>query len=168
MRSKRTIGKKLMMSFGGLLALTVGLGVFSLVSLQRLGNSLDETVNKMANRADLGRRMSTSTWIMRASQRGVVMFSQMNSPEKVRKNDELFRGETRRLEDLIGEYRPLISTERGRQLIGDLERDLVAWQPVYDELAQRCAKQQFDGNFDALLDNTILMEIGRASCRERV
>jgi hypothetical protein len=72
-KSEMTIGKKLTISFGGLLTLTVGLGCSSLLSMEKLGKTIDETVNTMAKRADLAYRMRASIWMMRTGQRGMIM-----------------------------------------------------------------------------------------------
>ena len=156
MRSKMTIGKKLITAFSALLALTVGLGCLSLLSLRRLGDEIDVITDQVAKRADLAHRMRASIWIMRTSQRGVVMFALKNSPDRQRQSDEMFRSEERRLQELMNQFRPLVVTEQGRQSLSGLQADLTAWQPAYEALLQRCNQRQFDGDFDAVLDNIVV------------
>ena len=144
MISKMTIGKKLTISFAAFLALTAGLGCFSLLSQASSDGRLDDIIHHVAKRADLAGDMRASVGDMWAGQRGLVLYSLAKAPDKVRAADDLFRGSARRLGGLLTEFRPLIASESGRQSIEAIQSDLTAWQQIYDELAQKCASQQLD------------------------
>jgi methyl-accepting chemotaxis protein/methyl-accepting chemotaxis protein-1 (serine sensor receptor) len=150
-----TIGRKLTVSFGTVLALTAALGGYSLYSLAALSGSLDNTINQVAKRADLAAAMQASVGNMRADQRGVVLFSLTGAAEKERRNDEAFHTEASRVEAALTEFRPLIATESGRQSIENLQSELASWQRFYEELSQMCANRRHDDTLYATLDKTL-------------
>ncbi len=144
MNLKTTIGGKLTTSFGALLALALGLGCYSLYSLARLSDSIENTAQKVVRRLDLAAGMESAVGYMRTGQRGVVLFSMTNAPEKVRENDAFFREHSRRLAQLVSEFKPLIATETGRQAIAVIESTSSEWVRGYEELARLCSARQSD------------------------
>ena len=141
-------------SFGAILALTVGLGGFSLVSMGDMGETLDNTVHKVAKRADLACAMQSSVGDMRAGQRGLVLFALAKSPEKASQSDQMFQSAARRLQSQLSEFRPLIATETGRQSVDKLQADLNEWLPLYSDLDRATTSGKID-NALALLDKAV-------------
>lgn len=150
-----TIGKKLTISFTALLGLTAALGLVSLLSLGKMGDTLDNTTRKVAKRADLAGAIKLAVADMRTGQRGLVLFSITKASDKQHQSEELFRSSARHLEGLMSEFRPLIVTESGRQSVNNLQSKLNEWQQAFNDLAQQCAKQQQDDTVFALLDKGV-------------
>jgi hypothetical protein len=78
-----TIGKKLMLAFGAMLALVLGLAYSSLSSTSSLGQELDTTVNVTAKKTDWIGQIDTATSDLRVGQRGVVLYSILKDPARV-------------------------------------------------------------------------------------
>ncbi|HVP46071.1 MAG TPA: hypothetical protein VMT32_05790 [Bryobacteraceae bacterium] len=57
-----------------------------------------------------------------------------------------------KIEKLAAELRPLLVTERGKQALELIVTSLAAWRPIYQDLTQLCAKQQFGEELKAALD----------------
>ena len=95
--------------------------------------------------------MDSAVGLMRTGQRGVILYSLAKAPDKARQSDELFRTEANKIHALLNEFRPLVATESGRKAIAEIQDDLDAWKPVFEELTRRCASQHFDAATFALL-----------------
>jgi len=147
-----TIGARLTVTFGAALALTIGLGGHALYSLGKLGDSLENATQRVAKRAELAGAMESAVGLMRAGQRGVVLYSVANQQDKALQSDAMYRTQSRRLTRLVGEFKPLIATETGRQSIAAIESLHAEWDRGYDELARKCNAQEHDTSVYALLD----------------
>jgi hypothetical protein len=60
MDSSMTIGKKLVLCFGAMLALVLGMGYSSLSSVGTLSTELDSAVNKTARKTELAAQIETA------------------------------------------------------------------------------------------------------------
>src|SRR5579862_605810 len=150
--SGMTIGRKLNLSFGAMLAMTAALGGISLLSLERMNETLDNTANKVARRMDLAGGMQSSVALMRAGQRGVVLYSVAKDQSKARESDEMFRSAARRLEEQLNEFAPLVATEEGRKSVAAIRSDREAWASTYEEIARRALAQQTDAELYTMID----------------
>lgn len=157
MKSQMTIGKKLTLGFGALLALVIGLGYSSLSSVGTLSSELDLAVNKTARKTELAGQIQTAVSDMRAGQRGLVLFSMLKDPPKVEMAREAFRTASTRIEKLMAEIRPMLVTEAGRQAVDTIQAPWGTWVPLYQEIAQACAAQRFDAAMTSAMDRTVTM-----------
>ena len=154
MKSRMTIGKKLTLCFGGMLALVLGLGYSSVSSVRVLSTELDEAVNKTARKTELAGQIQTTVSEMRAAQRGVVLFSMTKDAPKSEAAKDAFRSAATRIEKAIAELRPLVTTEAGRQAVDAIPPQLSTWLALYQDIVQHCAAQRFDANMTSSMDRT--------------
>src|SRR5260221_13724688 len=82
---------------------------------------------------------------MLASQRGVIQASFGKLPAAEEKAKQVFESSAEKWARSLSEIRPLLVTEEGKQLAGQLESELAAWRSVFAEIHQLAAA----GNPDA-------------------
>ncbi len=155
MQSQMTIGKKLMLAFGAVLALTLGLAYSSLTSINTLGAELDTAATKTAKKADLMSRISLGIANMSRAQRGLVLYSMLKDTSKAEQVGRPFLTTADNIEAQLAELRPLLETERAKQAVEKIASALVAWKPLYGDLAGLCTKQQFDTTLTATIDKMV-------------
>src|SRR3954447_3792332 len=73
MRSQMTIGKKLFTCLGALIALTMGLGAYALVSLSSLGTTMAHLMDGNAKRQALAGSVKSSMSDLGAAERGIIL-----------------------------------------------------------------------------------------------
>jgi len=78
MKKQMTISTKLMLSFGGMLAVVVALAYTSMASISGLGADLDEAVNSEAKKLDLTGQLLQDLSDMDASQRSAAWRASLN------------------------------------------------------------------------------------------
>ena len=125
MNSQMTIGKKLMLAFGLMMALIVGLGYSSLSSVGTLAGELDKAVNKTAKKTEMAGQMQSAVVEMRAGQRGLILFSMMKESAKAQSARQAFQGAVTRIEKVIADIRPLLTTDRGREAVNKIENGMA-------------------------------------------
>jgi methyl-accepting chemotaxis protein len=131
-----TIGKKLMMGCGALLACVLALSFFSLSGMNKLRADLDETGKKTTVKIELLGDIKTGVSQIRAENRGMILAATNKQPQDVvtaRKGAE-------QVFDLVDGYvkdiRFSIVTERGRELTGQMEATVPQWRSAFEEIAQ--------------------------------
>ncbi len=154
MLSQLTIGKKLMAGFGALLALVMGLAWSSMSTGSNLGAALDTQVNKTAVKSQLAASIAAAAYKMRSGQRGVVMYSALNHPEKVEQNAQIFAEGAAALQKAVSDIRPLLIKPEAISAVERIRTAFDSWQPLYQEIARRCAEKRFDGDLVVVLDKT--------------
>lgn len=155
MKSQMTIGKKLMLSFGALLALMLGLAYSSLSSTGTLSAELDTAVNKTAKKIEIAGQIQTAVSDMRVGQRGLILFSMLKDTPKIEMAREAFRTGSARIEKAMVEIRPMLVTEAGRQVVDNIQAQTVTWTPLYQEIERACAAQRFDAAMTGTMDRTV-------------
>ena len=143
MRREMTIGKKLMIGFGGMLALVVGLTYISLNWIGSLNRELETALNKTAKKTQLAAQMDTVNAYLRAGQQGVILYSALKDPAMVQKSAAMFATYSDRMSKLVGDYKPLISSQKGLQAVETIQTQTAAWQPLFQQMAQMSADGQF-------------------------
>jgi methyl-accepting chemotaxis protein/methyl-accepting chemotaxis protein-1 (serine sensor receptor) len=151
MASQMTIGKKLMLAFGVLLALVLGLAYSSLSAIGSLGKELDSTVNVGAKKTELIGKIDTATSDMRVGQRGLALFSMLKDSAKAEASNQMYLTNAATIEKAAAEVRPLLVTDRAKQSLELIVSSLATWRPAYQELTVQCAKQQFGEEVKAAL-----------------
>ncbi len=154
MKSQMTIGKKLMLSFGAMLALTVALAWSALSSIGGLSTALDNEINKTARKAEMAGAFAQAAYEMRAGQRGVVMYTVLKDPSKVEQSKEMFRSGSDHMQKTVSDIQPLLIKPAARQAVDNIQAALGAWLPLYQEIVKYCGEQRFDAEFTRVLDRT--------------
>lgn len=140
MRSQMTIGKKMMLLFGGLLLLQFALGYLAFSTVERLGGLLDEAVNATAVKADLVGAMRARLQEMIACVRGAQLAHLNDDEEKAAALRQQFDAAHRRVAEQLREIQPLLRTDAGKEATAIIERGLSEFVPLgveYPELAKQ-------------------------------
>ena len=133
-----TIGKKLTWSFGAMALITLILGVASLSSVGSLKQSFDTTANKSVRKVELSDTIARSASDMLAAQRGLVMFTFGKDPARRDQAGALFESAATKWANSLSEMRPLLTSDRSRQLANQLEGELGSWREAFGELQRAC------------------------------
>lgn len=151
MQTQMTIGKKLMLCAGAMLAVTLVLGFTSLRSISRLNTALTTATNETAAKLESSSEMNTLAADMLAAQRGMIIYAFAKSPEGVREANELLDQSADRWDRVLAEIKPMVRTEEGRRAANELEEQGRLWRAVGAEL-RRAAET---------LDGELALKIGR-------
>jgi methyl-accepting chemotaxis protein len=139
MKSKITIGQKLIGSFAVMLILALVLGITSLVMVGRLSASLDRAVNVTTKKIELIDTIGNAKSDMLAGHRGIVLFTYAKVSERVEASRKLFRSAAESWATSLAELRPLLVTDEGRQITKQLETELADWRSVFAEIEKSAA-----------------------------
>jgi len=157
MTSQMTIGKKLMLSFAGVVLMVLGLAYSSLRSIGSLVNSLDTAVNNTAKKVEIAEQLDCAAAYLRVGQRGVILYSVLKEPAIVERSKETFLSTTARIEKLAAELKPMVASGAGRESVETIQTQLANWQPLYQEIVQMSAAGRFDTTLNATVNKTIEM-----------
>ena len=136
MKSQMTIGKKLMLCFGGMLALTLVLGIISLRAIGKLHTELASATNETAKRLQIAGDINTAGSDMLAGQRGMIAYAFAKSPSGVQEAKNLFDSSADNWERALEELQPLLVSEEGKRVASDLAEQLKAWRIIGEEIKQ--------------------------------
>jgi methyl-accepting chemotaxis protein/methyl-accepting chemotaxis protein-1 (serine sensor receptor) len=131
-----TFGMKLATSTGILMlviALLAGLG-FHTVSNSRA--ILDTTSNVLARKIELAGALNTAGAEMAAGQKGMVLAAYGKDATELTASESLFERSRQRFQTALSELRPLLTTDRGRELASQMETALNGWLPAYAQVRQ--------------------------------
>jgi methyl-accepting chemotaxis protein/methyl-accepting chemotaxis protein-1 (serine sensor receptor) len=134
MKRTLTFTTKLGISTGLLGAVIV---LMALTGLQTLGTSTDtlrHTVEVNAHKIDLAGRLHEQESDMAVGQRGVILFAFARNAAAVSSSESLFQESAARFQATLNEIRPLIATDRGKELLSDIDRRMAEWLPAYADL----------------------------------
>jgi len=134
MQSKMTIGKKLLISVGSLLVMSLALGLASLYSINQLAEKLDIATQKTARRMRLAGMIDAAGSEMLAAQRGMLAYGFGKSRDGVENAKRMFDSAGTEWQSCIEEFRPLAATVEGKDLINRLQLDLNSWRPIGGEV----------------------------------
>lgn len=157
MNSKFTIGNKLMLCFGVVLALILGLAYSSLSSLGDIGTELDTSVNKTVRKTEMIYQMQKAVSDMRAGQRGMILFGMLKDPRKSEMAKDNFRRASTAVEKLSAEIRPLLVTDVGRRSAETIQSRVAMWLPLYREIEAACGAQRYDAAMTSAMDRTVAL-----------
>ena len=137
-----------------MLALSVGMGIATLRSIDSLNDELETATQKSCRRLQLAGVMDTAGSDMLANMRGIVMFTFDKNPAKVQMCKEAFDTAADNWQKALDETRPLIVREDGRRLVNQLQDQLTRWRAVIVDIEKAA------GNGDASLALKLDVERG--------
>jgi len=153
--SQLTIGKKLMLAFGAMLVLTLALAYSGLSTVGTLGKELNFAATYSAIKAELIGQLSFEFANMSRAQRGLVLYSMMKDPAKAEEVGRPFQTTADHAEGDLAKLRPMLQTERGKQLVERITTSLSAWRPLYNDLHRLCEAQSFDQELKDTIDKMV-------------
>jgi methyl-accepting chemotaxis protein len=133
-----TIGKKLSLTFGGLVALLLAMGGMWRLSIGEMGGALERTVQFTGRKTEMANRISVAVGGMVAAQRSVLLAHMTKDLAEVASLEQQFRESAQTVEATVNELEPLLETERGKRAVADLRQNLSAWVQSYLEMKRLC------------------------------
>jgi methyl-accepting chemotaxis protein/methyl-accepting chemotaxis protein-1 (serine sensor receptor) len=132
--SQMTIGKKLFLSFGAALALTLLVSLFALRGFSTLGGTMNQLIQVTARKqflaGDLDRLLCDQTSL----ERGVLVRSFMKDPDTVDKYQQQYREDSASAKKEMEEFLSLAETAEEKRLIPELRDTLDAAVQAQEEL----------------------------------
>ena len=139
MESQMTNGKKLIISFGAALALTLVLGGTSMWLISSLGASLNKTTNVEARKQALATEIDMGESDMLAAERGILLRAMLKDSALVAQYNQDFQKATSSMKKNLDAMAPLIESEQGRKVISEIENDLNLANSLHEEFFQLAA-----------------------------
>jgi methyl-accepting chemotaxis protein/methyl-accepting chemotaxis protein-1 (serine sensor receptor) len=138
MNTKMTIGRKLMLSFAGLIVLVVTLSFTFLSVVGSLKDVFDIAVNKTATKISLAGTLDTAQSDMLAWQRSMVLFTFAKDPDQFSAALRRFQESSEIANRSVEAIRPLLVDDEGRRIADEARSGLAAWNAAVAEMERRC------------------------------
>uniref|UniRef100_Q02A59 Methyl-accepting chemotaxis sensory transducer n=1 Tax=Solibacter usitatus (strain Ellin6076) TaxID=234267 RepID=Q02A59_SOLUE len=155
MNSQMTIGKKLMLSFAGLIVLLVTLSFTFLSVVGTLKGTFDEAVDKTARKLSLAGDLDAAESDMLAWQRGMLLYALSKDTAKSEAARGRFRKSLESANQALTEITPLLVNEEGRKLTASTKAGLNAWANHFAESDRLCAAGDPSAGFQYAATNTV-------------
>jgi len=136
MASQMTIGKKLFVSFGVAIALTLVVGGTSLWLISSLGTSLKKAVTVTARKQLLAANIDMGESDMLAAERGILLRAMMKDSAMMAQYSQDYQTAVSELKTHLQEMMPLIETEDGRKVVAGIQSDLDTATRLHLEFLQ--------------------------------
>ena len=134
MNSNMTIGKKLFLSCGAALALTVAIAVVAFLAIGSLGNSVDNLASVQVRKVYLAGDLDNATSDMLAAERGILVRAYMKDPATMAKYNQDFNDAATRFQKALDELAPRLVTTEGKEIARNLSTARAALVEANDEL----------------------------------
>ena len=138
MTSQMTISKKLMLSFGGMLTVVMGLAYTSLSSISGLGADLSEAMNSEAKKLDLTGQFLRDLTDMDASQRSAAWRVSVSDPVGMEKYAREYNTAYAKAANDLQGIRPLLQTGEERRADDAMQTAMATWQGAFRDFLQDC------------------------------
>ena len=123
------------------LACVAGLSCFSISGVARLRSDLNDMA-KTARKIELIGAINTDVSDMRRYIRAIIMATALHEPEEVGKAKNDFAKSADRLKGSVNDVRPLLATERGKQVVAGMDSGLADLVDSAGEITRLCAAGQ--------------------------
>jgi len=154
MKHRATFGVKLTISTGILTLVIALMAVLGYRTVSHSAEILDTTTNVFARKLELAGVLNTSGSEMAAGQRGIVVASYLKDPSELAAAESLFERSRQRFQASLSEFQPLLATDRGRELVSQMDAALNAWLPIYTRAKQLAESGNAEGAADILKEST--------------
>jgi methyl-accepting chemotaxis protein len=152
---KMTIGKKLFLSIGSVVAAALVMGTLMFVSLSRVGAGVDRVVNENVKRQYLANQMYINITEMISLERGMQIQAILKNQASVDKFHEDYRAELSKLQANIPQFAPLIVTPQGQEFLQAVTSGSSRLGDFNEQLYQKASSHDIDGSI-ALLSNEFI------------
>jgi len=139
-----TIGKKLFISFGAALALTLAVGCLALWNIGSLGRTLDNAIKMKALKRYLASDINTIMSDFTAEERGILARSFMKDKAAMELYNQQFHESQTKFKKHTEEFLPLVETAEGRRGIQELQSDDEQISQTYEEFYRLAEAGQTD------------------------
>ena len=129
-----TLGAKLGIGIGVLGFVIVCMAAVGLRSLGMAEDIVHRAADVNAQKVKLAGAINTAESDMAAGQRGLILFTYAKNSAAAATSEAIFRDANAVADRNIAAIRPLIVTERGRDLLAGIETKLGQWRAAYEEV----------------------------------
>lgn len=141
---KLTIGKRLTLIVGTILAITLVLSAAALYSISRMRRSYDEAVDKTARKITLAGQLDTLSAGLSASTLGYMMYTMTQAQDRAEAARKAFGEDMTALDKGLGQFRTLIDEEECRRLAAEAETGINNWKAAFSDLAAAVTANKLD------------------------
>ncbi len=134
MTSQMTIGKKLFVSFGAALALTLGVGFVAMNSTGNLAGANDKVVKVTARKLYLCSGIATDVTGLLAAERGVLLRDYMKDKATMAQYHQDFQENAASVKKRLAEFATLSESSEDRRLVDEIGGALEVIQQGHSEL----------------------------------
>jgi methyl-accepting chemotaxis protein len=159
---KATIGVKLVVSFGAMLALVLILGVTSLKINLDLGAELDSAVRVTARKQMLAGQILATTAEMTALERGVASSEMLQQKDKSKAFLKQYGDAEKRTVQELADFTAMPSSEETRTQLAALDAEQNALKKTQESFVTMLQKQQMDRALKAF-DDVLLPKLAKMS-----
>jgi methyl-accepting chemotaxis protein len=167
MRSQMTIGKKLLMSFGAMLALTVVVSVVSLLGSSSLGAQVGSITKVEARKQFLAGEINTVTSDFIAEERGILVRGLLKEQAKMDEYNQDFRDSSALLKKRVDELALLAETADGRRLVAELQNNFDSISQIHEKVYRLASSGQMDGAVQMVKDTLMPLALQMSTAGER-
>ncbi len=123
-----TIGKEMGLCLGGMIAACAMVGTGGWWYVTALGDRLDESIAVSARQIELAGELKVSVFTFRLQERGMLLFSHIQAEQQVIACRNAYDKAMSAALETISVIRPLLRTDRGRELIGQAEAGIQEYK----------------------------------------
>jgi len=131
-----TFGTRITICIAGLGLALILTAAWGLYTISRMNNASGDLVGKTARSLELAGLIDTAKSNMALGQQGTLLFTYTGDNERRADAERLFEDSRSKLESAVGEERSLIPSERGSQLLADIESREKLWAAAFASMKQ--------------------------------
>jgi methyl-accepting chemotaxis protein/methyl-accepting chemotaxis protein-1 (serine sensor receptor) len=148
-----TIGKKLFLSAGSALLMTVLMGLAALLGVNSLGRNVDKLSVVEARKMYLAGDIATGMAEFISWERGIIARAYMHDTATMGQYDKGFRDTAAHLKSDFDEFAPLVESAQGRQTLSDLQTAEGTIERNHESYWNQAASGQLDAAAASYRDN---------------
>ena len=133
-----TIGQRLFLSAGSVLALTLVLLLFSWVFQRASNQNLREVLEVQNRKLEIAAQVELATTEMQGAQRGLMLSYAMNDPAASAQYTKLYEDSGKKIDAIMMEMQPLVSTPPETAAMEQIRRNRNTWAPRFQALVGLC------------------------------
>lgn len=166
--SSWSIGKKLTLCWGLLTLCVLGLGSASIYSVRQLTRELDTSANVIARKTHLISEIQHHVEQLRVAQRGVILYTLMNFPDRVRHDRDLYQASSAQIFDNSAQLRPMLVYPKSKDALAVVENNMAAWKPLFGQVDQLCASHRTGAELSSVVAETLKLADGMTESAKTV
>ena len=143
MFAQMTIVKKLGISLGVLVLLTLSLGYVAWRAVTNLSTELDTAIHKTAVKIDLTAGVGKRLNEVAVADRGIMLGYMNKDDDFVQRNTLRMEDARKQIDEQMKAMRPLLVTAEGKALMDGMDQDLAAFDPLVKHYVELGEKGQF-------------------------
>lgn len=151
-----TVGRKIFSVFGAMSALIVTLVLIYVMSYRQSDRLLNTVLHVYVRKQNIGDQLELTTTEMQGAQRGLTLSYAMKDPGAGAQYVKLYADSLNRIDTLLAESRPLLTTEAERKAVDEIVANRDAWSPRFGELKRLCESGDLTGAYELRNGNKTL------------